>query len=480
MGRRYIFSTVILVIAVFFVSVFSAPVHASEEQVLTISSFKCPDRSDYYFEYAENDDIESIIDNFPYEITAYDINGNQLSIPVNWDLSYSDDSDLIFVPVFDRDIYPLSNAELQLDIPRMQLHLKDNEILSVDSSVTFDDLNEDDVFLKQEEKSTCTLCAAAMLVRRAAMLNGNCDWNKVTESSMKSVAWLPGTGLYHTFTYAGISIGSKTAEIDDDFLKDYLADHPEGIVIYNYNKPHAILVTDFRDGEFYCADPSNGSPKGRIKISKASMGIKGCTRYWYVSSPENLKLIDDPDDPDNDDEDGISSPSDNKSPQNGSTSDNTLSNNRPSDSRTVRTGDFCISYNSAIPFSGNKTTLANFGKMTVSYNGQTYPVDKIKLNKKKGTFQIKRLKGAAKAVNKQIQKATKGSSALSYTVAPYYVSASSDLIVKYKKNSSRIKRIYIRFGNNNKYKVRKSEYSLSPSGNTIVFDSKKLMGKWEM
>ena len=53
-----------------------------------------------------------------------------------------------------------------------------------------------------------------------------------------------------------------------------------------------------------------------------------------------------------------------------------------------------------------------------------------------------------KAVNKQIQKATKGSSALSYTVAPYYVSASSDLIVKYKKNSSRIKRIYIRFGNN--------------------------------
>ena len=161
-------------------------------------------------------------------------------------------------------------------------------------AVTFAQLNDSSVFLKQQESRTCTLCAAAMMMRRYSMLRGDSGWNSITESSIKSTAWLTGAGLYNSFAYSNSSVstikvanyslpgGSSNASAIIEELKKC----PEGIVLYNVNAPHAILLTDYTNGIFYCADPANGIASGRIPISQAyKVTINNATSYWKVTSP---------------------------------------------------------------------------------------------------------------------------------------------------------------------------------------------------
>ena len=76
-------------------------------------------------------------------------------------------------------------------------------------AATYEDINQPEVFLRQETKITCTLASATMLIRRAAMMNGNADWASITESAVKKVAW--SNGLRYTFTYAGIKINHESS-----------------------------------------------------------------------------------------------------------------------------------------------------------------------------------------------------------------------------------------------------------------------------
>ena len=143
-------------------------------------------------------------------------------------------------------------------------------------AATFDDINQPEVFIKQQPK-TCTLASTVMMVRRATILCDKTNWKKITEDSMRSTAWIEGTGLRWEFTYKGISVGhqdlpkknKKTA------LIDLLAVHPEGIVAYN------------------CADPANGSPNGRVPLNSSTIKgkdqdakIANFSYYWYVTSPD--------------------------------------------------------------------------------------------------------------------------------------------------------------------------------------------------
>lgn len=156
-------------------------------------------------------------------------------------------------------------------------------------AATFDDLNQPSVFVKQQGSGTCTLASAVMMVRRAAMASGSSGWTSITEGSMRSTAWKNGVGLYHSFSYAGISVrhASLTGGSSNvGQLISLLSSHPEGIVIYDWNKPHAILLTDYTKGTFYCADPSNGNPSGRIPVSSSMITVEGADAYWYVSSPQ--------------------------------------------------------------------------------------------------------------------------------------------------------------------------------------------------
>lgn len=157
------------------------------------------------------------------------------------------------------------------------------------NAASFSDINQSSVFLKQQTSYTCTLSAATMMVRRAAMATGKTNWPSITESAMRGTAWLEGTGLYHSFTYAGISVRYGTlngGSANVPQLISLLNSHPEGIVVYDRAVPHAILITDYTNGTFYCADPANNVAAGRIPVSLPSITINNADNYWYVSSPK--------------------------------------------------------------------------------------------------------------------------------------------------------------------------------------------------
>ncbi|NLK27022.1 MAG: hypothetical protein GX306_01550 [Clostridiales bacterium] len=157
-------------------------------------------------------------------------------------------------------------------------------------AASFDEINHPSVFLKQVNgDKQCTLVAATMLVRRAAMLSGNLNWADITIDQIKEQAWIDGVGIKYTFTYEGITVNKACFE--DDPVSEaitLLQEHPEGIVIYDQNRiprSHAILLTDYTKEMFYCADPSDAVPYGRIPINEGLVQIEDAEFYYYVSSP---------------------------------------------------------------------------------------------------------------------------------------------------------------------------------------------------
>lgn len=168
------------------------------------------------------------------------------------------------------------------------------------ASVTFWQLNDPAVFLKQSQSRVCTLTSSAMMIRRTAMLMGNEDWQQITEQSIRREAWSEGTGLKWDFTTYGITVAHKTLASKDELIR-MLEQHPEGIVIYNARKPHAVLVTDYTDGVFYCSDPSNDMPVGRYPIAQASITVESASRCWYVKQPSVTVITDSEQNPDGED-----------------------------------------------------------------------------------------------------------------------------------------------------------------------------------
>ena len=163
------------------------------------------------------------------------------------------------------------------------------------------DLNVDAGFyFKQSRGGTCTLASAAMMLRRRAYLDGLTDWTAVTENSVRSTAW--ANGLSHSFTYKEMQVGYGTLpsrkQEKIQTLITLLSQHPEGIVLYDRSQPHALLLTDYTNGTFYCSDPAGNISSGRIPLENSSVSISGSSCYWYVasdhnavaSSPDSLRL----------------------------------------------------------------------------------------------------------------------------------------------------------------------------------------------
>ena len=50
-------------------------------------------------------------------------------------------------------------------------------------AATYEEINQDAVFVKQSQRGTCTLASTAMMLRRAAMLNGDENWASITETT---------------------------------------------------------------------------------------------------------------------------------------------------------------------------------------------------------------------------------------------------------------------------------------------------------
>ena len=156
-------------------------------------------------------------------------------------------------------------------------------------AATFEDINRSEVFLKQPGGSNiCTLVSATMMVRRAAMLNNNADWAAISIDMMTSAAWVTGQGLKWEFSCGGVSVKHDNFSGSTTDLAAKLALHPEGIVLYKQknDQNHAVLVTDYTGGVFYCADPSPAAPEGRIPMEQATIQIADANYIWYVSSPD--------------------------------------------------------------------------------------------------------------------------------------------------------------------------------------------------
>ena len=106
---------------------------------------------------------------------------------------------------------------------------------------------------------------------------------------VKKQAWIDGVGLKYTFTYEGITVNK--APFGNDPINEVIAilqQHPEGIVLYDQNRiprSHAVLLTDYTNEMFYCADPSDAVPYGRIPINEGLVQVKDAEFYYYVSSP---------------------------------------------------------------------------------------------------------------------------------------------------------------------------------------------------
>ena len=172
----------------------------------------------------------------------------------------------------------------------MDLYGVSNIYIMKSKAATFEEINHPDIFLKQINGDLqCTLVAATMLVRRAAMLSGNLNWANITTDQIKQLAWIDGVGLKYTFTYEGITVSK--APFGSDPINEALAllqQHPEGIVLFDQiriPRSHAVLLTDYTNEMFYCADPSDAVPYGRIPINAGLVQVKDTEYYYYVTSP---------------------------------------------------------------------------------------------------------------------------------------------------------------------------------------------------
>lgn len=157
-----------------------------------------------------------------------------------------------------------------------------------------------ELYMEQSRGGICTLVSSAMLLRSALYLNGSEHWSEIDESTAANACWLSGAGLLFDWSfqtdYADISV-SQTAlcGITADELKALLDEHPEGIVFYCGGVPHAVLLTDYEDDVFYCADPAPYCSGSRIPLADSWLGyrlgdqdtILACaTAYWAITDCE--------------------------------------------------------------------------------------------------------------------------------------------------------------------------------------------------
>lgn len=169
-------------------------------------------------------------------------------------------------------------------------------LIVVPAAFASDLMQDSRFYAKQDRSRTCTLSSAAMMLRRRAYLDGDENFLDVTEGDLRGTAW--SNGLAHNFTYKGMTVGygtlSGSTEDREAALAALLEEHPEGIVAYDRGRPHAILLTDYTDGVFYCADPAEGTAFGRMPVSYASISLGRVSGYWYVSSDANTQYGTDP------------------------------------------------------------------------------------------------------------------------------------------------------------------------------------------
>ncbi|MCD8321730.1 MAG: leucine-rich repeat protein [Oscillospiraceae bacterium] len=153
-----------------------------------------------------------------------------------------------------------------------------------------------ELYLTQLESDTCTLASAAMLIRNYMYLNGSDLWQEFGEADIRSAAWDDGLRESFTYTYGDYTVSVAKVSLSSpsvEELKALLDKHPEGIVLYCGNAPHAVLLLDYEGDVFYCADPASLCSGKRIALEDSWLSsyyqgqdeiLKNVTSYWYITS----------------------------------------------------------------------------------------------------------------------------------------------------------------------------------------------------
>ena len=151
-------------------------------------------------------------------------------------------------------------------------------------------LPPDEIYLKQPQGSkTCTLYATMMMLRRKAWLNNDKNWRDIIEKNVKPYAWdRQNDWLRGSFTYAGMTTWYG-------FLPDNVEEKKKILIsmLKEINPSHAVLLTDYTEGVFYCADSDPGQKSGRILLTETLIAetcgsqdqdvvINSLKKYWYI------------------------------------------------------------------------------------------------------------------------------------------------------------------------------------------------------
>ena len=152
----------------------------------------------------------------------------------------------------------------------------------------------EEIYVVQSRRHTCTLIAATMMLRNYAEQNDH-PLEEMTESTVRSSAW-SSCGLSWDFTVNSINVqvGHEIKDSEDkkEHLIQLLHEHPEGVVIYDANAPHAIWLFGYDDATdtFYCADTTTDVAGRAIRLEESILRgetqeekIQTIDRIWYVA-----------------------------------------------------------------------------------------------------------------------------------------------------------------------------------------------------
>ena len=156
---------------------------------------------------------------------------------------------------------------------------------------------QEEVYVVQSRAHTCTLIAATMMLRNYASRNGFA-MEDIDEAAVGRCAW-SSVGLSWDFTVGTINVQVdheiRNAEDKKAYLVCALEEHPEGVVIYDANAPHAIWLFGYDEEAdvFYCADTTTDVAGRAIRLEESIIRgetqedkIRTIDRIWYVTGIE--------------------------------------------------------------------------------------------------------------------------------------------------------------------------------------------------
>lgn len=189
-------------------------------------------------------------------------------------------------------IVPQAHASGLIDLAEAITETVDETIESTKNEALKDADHAHDFYFAQAGSGRCTITSIAMMVKRAAFLDDDENWQSIGAASVTADGWT-SAGAKNEFVTAGYSVSYVSLDNDKQALIQMLEEHPEGIAAYDPSVPHAVLLTDYEEetDTFYCADPASYYSGARIPVTSSWNGacrgsqasvIAGFTRAWII------------------------------------------------------------------------------------------------------------------------------------------------------------------------------------------------------